>query len=208
MVQYAGVNPDNGNAQYYTVDQNTGDRVVTEDYDDAAQNGRDFLGKQAIPDLTGGFGANVEVGDFSLGMQFAYQVGGYGIDNEYFSLLGATQNVTNFPDYNKTWTVDNPTASLPRVDPLVNTQYRLSDLYLVDLSYLSLSNINLSYTLQKEALKKYNIDNIRFYGTINNAFLLYSARQGYDPRLNSVGSSSAEYGANRTIAFGVNINLN
>jgi TonB-linked SusC/RagA family outer membrane protein len=208
MVQFAGVNPDNGNAQYYTVDQNTGDRVVTEDYDDAAQNGRDFLGKQAIPDLTGGFGANVEVGDFSLGMQFAYQVGGYGIDNEYFNLLGATQNVTNFPDYNKTWTVDNPTAGLPRVDPLVNTQYRLSDLYLVDLSYLSLSNINLSYTLQKEALKKYNIDNIRFYGTINNAFLLYSARQGYDPRLNSVGSSSAEYGANRTIAFGVNINLN
>ncbi len=208
MVKSAGVNAANGNAQYYTIDQTTGDEVVTEDYAEAVTNGRQFLDKQAIPTITGGFGANLQVGDFSLGLQFAYQLGGYGIDNEYFGLLGATQNVTNFADYDKTWTVDNPTGSLPRVDPLVPDQYRLSDLYLVDLSYLSLSNINLSYVLQNEAIKKYHIDSVRLYGTVNNAFLLYSARQGYDPRLNSVGSSSAEYGANRTIAFGININLN
>lgn len=208
MVRFAGVNPDNGNAQYYTIDQTSGNRVVTEDYSEAATNGREFLGKQAIPDLTGGFGINVQYGDFNLSTQFAYQVGGYGVDNEYFGLLGTTQNVTNFPDYDKTWTVDNKTASLPRVDPLAANQYSFSDLYLVDLSYLSLSNINLSYVLSSDVFKKFHIDNVKFYGTINNAFLLYSARQGYDPRLNSVGSSSAEYGANRTIAFGVNINLN
>ncbi|TXE09824.1 SusC/RagA family TonB-linked outer membrane protein [Seonamhaeicola algicola] len=208
MVQSAGVNADNGNAQYYTTDETTGERIITEDYADAVSNGRTFLDKTAIPDITGGFGTNITLGNFSLGLQFAYQVGGYGIDNEYFGLLGATQNVTNFADYNKTWTVDNPTASLPRVDPLSPDQYRISDMWLVDLSYLSLNNINFGYTLQTEALKKYHIENVRFYGTVNNAFLLYRARQGYDPRLNSVGSSSAEYGANRTIAFGVNINLN
>jgi len=208
MVEFAGVNPDNGNAQYYTEDQTTGDRVITEDYSDAAEFGRTFSGKEAIPDVTGGFGLNIEFGDVSLGAQFAYQIGGYGLDSEYFSLLGETTQVVNFPDYDKTWTVDNPTASLPRVDPLVIDQYQFSDLYLVDLSYLSLSNINLSYTLSNESFEKFHINNVRFYGTINNAFLLYSARQGYDPRLNSVGRSSAEYGANRTIAFGVNINLN
>lgn len=207
MVRSAGVNPLNGNAQYFTKDA-TGNTIVTEDYADAAENGREFLNKRAIPTITGGFGTNVEIGNFSLGLQFAYQLGGYGLDNEYFGLYGATQNVTNFADYNKTWTVDNPTASLPRVDPLRPDQYRLSDLYLVDLSYLSLSNINLGYVLKNESLQKYHVNNIRLYGTINNAFLLYSARQGYDPRLNSVGTSSAEYGANRTIAFGVNINLN
>ncbi|TYA69788.1 SusC/RagA family TonB-linked outer membrane protein [Seonamhaeicola marinus] len=208
MVQSAGVNPDNGNAQYYTKDPSTGEKIITEDYATAVREGREFLGKRAIPDVTGGFGTNIQVGNFSLGLQFAYQIGGYGIDNEYFGLLSATQNVTNFPDYNKTWTVDNPTASLPRVDPLSPDQYRLSDLWLVDQSYLSLNNINFGYLLQNDALQKYHIDSIRIYGTVNNAFLLYRARQGYDPRLNSVGSSSAEYGANRTIAFGVNINLN
>ncbi|WP_075342350.1 SusC/RagA family TonB-linked outer membrane protein [Tenacibaculum agarivorans] len=208
MVEFAGVNPDNGNAQYYTIDDASGERVVTEDYSNAAAKGRTFLGKEAIPDVTGGFGLNLEIGDVSLGAQFAYQIGGYGLDSEYFSLLGETRQVINFPDYDKTWTVDNPTASLPRVDPLVDDQYQFSDLYLVDLSYLSLSNINLSYTLNNDAFKKFHVDNVRFYGTINNAFLLYSARQGYDPRLNSIGRSSAEYGANRTIAFGVNINLN
>ena len=207
MVRSAGVNPLNGNAQYFTKDA-SGNSVITEDYADAAANGREFLNKKAIPTITGGFGTNIEIGNFSLGLQFAYQLGGYGLDNEYFGLYGATQNVTNFADYDKTWTVDNPTASLPRVDPLRPDQYRLSDLYLVDLSYLSLSNINLGYVLKNEALQKYHVNNIRLYGTINNAFLLYSARQVYDPRLNSVGTSSAEYGANRTIAFGVNINLN
>jgi TonB-linked SusC/RagA family outer membrane protein len=208
MVKSAGVNPDNGNAQYYTKDLTTGDQIITENYAIAARDGRQFLDKQAIPTITGGFGTSIEVGNFSLGLQFAYQLGGYGIDGEYFGLLGATQNVTNFADYDKTWTVDNPTASLPRVDPLRPDQYRFSDLFLVDLSYLSLSNINLGYLLQNESIKKYHVDSIRFYGTVNNAFLLYSARQGYDPRLNLVGGSAAQYGANRTIAFGVKINLN
>ena len=205
MRKSAGVNAENGNAQWYTKDETSGEDVITEDY---AKADKRFVGKQAIPDVSGGFGAHVQAGDFSLSLQFAYQVGGYGIDNEYYGLLGATRNVTNFADYDKTWTVDNPTASLPRVDPLSSNQYSMSDLRLVDLSYLSLGNINLAYVLKNEALKKYHIDNIRFYGTVNNAFLLYSARQGYDPRMNSVGTSSAEYGANRTIAFGVSINFN
>lgn len=207
MVRSAGVDPANGDALYYTKDA-SGATTTTTDYSDAVENGREFLDKRAIPKVTGGFGTNISVGNFSLGMQFAYQLGGYGIDNEYFSLFDQRNNVKNIADYDKTWTVDNPTASLPRVDPLVGDQYRISDLYLVDLSYLSISNINLGYVLQNEAIKKYHIDSVRFYGTVSNAFLLYSARQGYDPRLNSVGSSSPEYGANRTIAFGLNINLN
>ncbi|MFH4967052.1 SusC/RagA family TonB-linked outer membrane protein [Gaetbulibacter sp. M240] len=207
MVKSAGVNPANGNAQYYTKDSN-GETIITESYADAAANGREFIGKRAIPDVTGGFGTNIQFGNFNLSLQFAYQIGGYGVDGEYFGLLGATQNVTNFPDYNQTWTVDNPTAPLPRVDPLRPDQYRTSDLYLVDLSFLSLNNINLGYTLANETLKKLHIEKLRIYGTVNNGFLLYRARQGYDPRLNSVGSSSSEYGASRTIAFGVNINLN
>tara|TARA_R110001606_G_scaffold263212_1_gene411861 strand:- start:1768 stop:4947 length:3180 start_codon:yes stop_codon:yes gene_type:complete len=205
MRKSAPVNPANGNARWYKVDPATGEDVITEVYSEAD---RYFLDKKAIPAITGGFGTNVQVGNFSLAVQFAYQLGGYGVDNEYYGLLGATTNVTNFADYDKTWTVDNPTASLPRVDPLEPDQYRFTDLYLVDQSYLSISNINVGYLFQNETIKKYNIDSIRLYGTVNNGFLLYSARQGYDPRLNSVGSSSAEFGANRTISMGLNIKLN
>ena len=204
MRKSAGVNPDNGNAQWYKKDPATGEDIITEEY---AEADRYFLDKKAIPAITGGFGASIDVANWSLGLQFAYQLGGYGIDNEYYSLLGATQDITNFPDYNQTWTTDNTTASLPRLDPLMPNQYASSDQRLVDLSYLSLSNITLGYLLEDEALTKYNIKSLKFYGTINNAFLLYSARQGYDPRLNSVGASSAEYGANRTISFGVNVKL-
>lgn len=203
--RFAGVDETNGDPQYYMTDTTTGDLVVTNDFTEAD---RAFVDKKAIPDVFGGFGTNIEFGNFSLGLQFAYQIGGYGLDTEYFGLLGINENVSNIVDYDKTWTVDNPTASLPRVDPLANNQFVTTDLYLVDQSYLSLNNINLGYVLQNEAVKKYHIDSIRLYGTMNNAFLLYSARQGYDPRLSVSGRSAAEYGANRTIAFGVNINLN
>ena len=209
MVRSAGVNADNGNAQYWTSNA-SGESVITEDYSDAADNGRSFLDKEAIPDLFGGFGLNAAYGNFSLGIQFAYQLGGYGIDNQYFRLLSLNNDRTNIPDYDETWTFDNPTASLPRVDPLAQDQYQLSDRWLVDLGYLSISNINLGYTFRGDALAaldKYRIGSVRLYGTINNAFLLASARQGYDPRLNTVGSSSPEYGANRTMALGLNITL-
>lgn len=205
MRKSAPVDPTNGNARWYKKDPTTGEDVITDVFSEAD---RYFLDKKAIPAITGGFGTNVQVGNFSLAVQFAYQLGGYGIDNEFFGLLGATTNVTNFAGYNETWTVDNPTASLPRVDPLAPDQYRVTDMRLIDQSYLSINNINFGYLLQNEATRKYNIESIRFYGTINNGFLLYSARQGYDPRLNSVGASSAEFGANRTISFGVNIKLN
>jgi hypothetical protein len=207
MVKNAGVNPLNGNAQWYAKDA-TGNSIITETYSVAVNTGREFLNKKAIPTATGGFGTNIEIGNFSLAVQFAYQMGGYGIDNEYFALLNANTEVTNFPDYNKTWTFDNPTATLPRMDPLSPFQYSLSDLYLVDLSYLSLSNINLGYVLKTAFMKKSHIESVRIYSTINNAFLLYSARQGYDPRLSSTGATSPEFSANRTIAFGAKINLN
>lgn len=219
LAKFAGVNPNNGNAQYWAKDSNTGEEFVTEIYSEAistittasgiqTEDNRQFSGKSAIPDITGGFGTTIDIGNFSLGLQFAYQLGGYSYDSEYFGLLSATQNITNFPDYDKTWTVNNPTASLPAVDPLRRDQYQSSDLYLVKSDYLGLNNINFSYTLQNDAIKKYHIDNIRFYGIVNNAFLLYSARQGFDPRLSVTGRSAAAYAANRTIAFGVNININ
>jgi hypothetical protein len=207
MVKSAGINSDNGNAQYYTIDD-SGAEVVTEDHAVATENGRTFLGKTAIPDFFGGFGTNVQYGNFSLNLQFSYQVGGYGLDNEYFRLLGIDDEITNIPDYDKTWTLNNQSADLPRVDPLGTDQYKTSDRYLTSLTYLSLNNINLGYTFKNEELKKYNIDSVRLYGTINNALLLYSERQGYDPRLSLIGSSSGEYGINRTMAFGININLN
>ena len=206
MVESAGVNPVNGNAIFMTTDSN-GNRVETEDYSEAATNGRVFLDKSAVPDVTGGFGANFQYGGFNLGVQFAYQIGGYGLDNVYFGLLGLGTEIENVPDYNQTWTVDNTSASLPRVDPLAPNQYRDSDLYLTTLGYLSLANVNFGYTFNDEILDKYNISSIRLYGIVNNASLLYSARQGYDPRLNSLGASSGEYGANRTMSLGVNIKL-
>jgi len=206
MVESAGVNPVNGNAIFMTTDSN-GNRVETEDYSEAATNGRVFLDKSAVPDVTGGFGANFQYGGFNLGVQFAYQIGGYGLDNVYFGLLGLGTEIENVPDYNQTWTVDNTSASLPRVDPLAPNQYRNSDLYLTTLGYLSLANVNFGYTFNDEILDKYNISSIRLYGIVNNASLLYSARQGYDPRLNSLGASSGEYGANRTMSLGVNIKL-
>ena len=59
-VKSAGVNPDNGNAQYFTID-NSGNQVITEDLEEAVRDAKMFLVKTAIPDFFGGFGANLHV---------------------------------------------------------------------------------------------------------------------------------------------------
>ena len=69
--------------------------------------------------------------NFSLGVNFAYQFGGYGVDNTYIGLLSGEAGENLHKDVFKTWTLDNQTATLPLVVP--NN----------DLNYYSTSNIRL-----------------------------------------------------------------
>ena len=202
MREFAGVNPLTGAALFWMDDTATGQRVLTENYNQAKQYKID---KTAIPDFYGGFGFNTTYKGFDLGVNFAYQFGGYGYDSIYMGAMSPSRGENFHTDYSKTWSVDNVGASLPRVeigDP--QNYYATSTLGLVKSDYLSIQNISLGYTLDNKFTSKLGLSSLRLYSLVDNVHL-WSNRQGYDPRLSLTGGSANKYSLLRTVSFGMNV---
>ncbi|CAM1372314.1 SusC/RagA family TonB-linked outer membrane protein [Tenacibaculum xiamenense] len=210
--EFAGVNSANGAAQFYidvldaTTGEPTGERELTENHSEAT---RYFLDKSAIADLYGGFGTNLRYKGWNLGINFAYQIGGYGVDNTYNGLLSGNAGTNYHEDFfTQTWTPDNTSAPLPLVVPNNDLNYyNASSLQLIDASYLSLQNINISYNFNRQLTEKLGIDELKIYGTIDNVYL-WSERQGYDPRLSVTGTNNNNnFSLVRNATIGVNLKL-
>lgn len=208
MREFAGINPDNGESMWYMdeLDPTSGDvigRTTTEEYNDATEY---FIGKTAIPDLYGGFGTFFNFKGISLDVNFAYQLGGYGFDGVYQNSLGTAPDVgQNFhKDVFNSWTPENPNATIPRIDLFDTQNTNTSDFWLVDASYLALQDITLSYDLPSSVFSKLGLSGLRIYASGSNV-ALWSARQGYDPRLSVVGTTSNEYSVMRSMSVGANV---
>lgn len=208
MREFAGVDPETGDATWYMDEMDadgnpTGNRVATSEYNDAQEY---FVGKSAVPDLYGGFATSLTFKGVSLDVGFAYQIGGYGFDGVYQSLLGSAPDVGNnyHRDVFNSWTPENTSASLPRFDLFDTQNDDRSDFWLTDLSYLNLQDITLSYDLPSTLFESIGLGGVRVYGMATNVYL-WSARQGYDPRLSVVGNALNEYSIVRSISGGATI---
>jgi TonB-linked SusC/RagA family outer membrane protein len=207
MREFAGVSEENGDAMWYMdeVDGNgnpTGIRTTTSEYTSATEY---FVGKSAVPDLYGGFTTGLVFKGISFDIHFSYQVGGYGFDGVYQSLLGASPDVGNnyHKDVLNTWTPENKNSNAPRLDFVDTQNDNTSDYWLTDASYLSLQDIYLSYDLPSSIFSQIGISSLRVYASASNVHL-WSKRQGYDPRLSVVGTTTNEYSLMRSVSFGVN----
>ncbi len=211
MREFAGVNPNNGQALFYKDELDsdgnpTGERVLTENYSEADEY---YVGKSALPDWYGGFGTEVNYKNLNFRVNFAFQSGGYGRDTNYTNALNGEPGENYHKDiFSQTWTPENPNAALPMVTP--NDQflsYGTSSMQLIDASYLSLQDISISYTLRDMFQFVDGIDNITLYTSANNV-KLWSKRKGYDPRLSLTGYNDGNsYSLLRSISFGATINF-
>jgi TonB-linked SusC/RagA family outer membrane protein len=206
--EYAGVNPNNGAALFYKDildddDIATGERELTEKWTDADEY---YIGKSALPELYGGFGTNFRYKNLSLGLSFAYQYGGYGRDNTYIDLLSGEAGENLHKDVFNTWTIDNPTATLPLYVPNNDLNYyATSNIRLIESDYLSLQDVNISYNFNDNITKKLGLKAARLYLNANNVHL-WSKRQGYDPRLSFTGlNSDSNFSLVRNITIGLNV---
>jgi len=212
MREYAGVDPESGRAMWYMdiLDEETGNvtgRETTTEWGDAT---RYNTGKDAVPDLFGGINMNFEYKGFDLGIQTAYQLGGYTYDGIYASFMhaGDANSIgTNWHrDIYKRWTPQNTNTDVPIID-----RYRdangASDRFLIDGSYFSLRNIVIGYTLPQRITEGVGIQSLRFYIVGDNVFFT-SKRQGFDPRLyfdGVVTGGDLNYSPIKTISGGINL---
>ena len=215
MRKHAGVNPENGKAQWYSkvLDKNgewTGESVITEVFSDASQY---ELGS-VLPKLYGGFGTSLKAYGFDLSAQFSFQLGGRYYDGTYQALMHTSSSVGTawHKDALKAWTEDNPHSDIPRLDGDTSVGQTAVSNYLISSDYLSINNITLGYTLPEKIISMLKIDGMRIYVAGDNLAVI-SARRGMDPRYSmglgsytsGSGLNSGSYSAMRTITAGVTL---
>ena len=80
-------------------------------------------------------------------------------------------------------------------------------------TYVNIQNISFGYTLPKSINKWTNLNKVRLYTSIQNAFL-FTKYPGYNPEVNYAGNSALSQGMDngaypmtRTISFGINVSF-
>ncbi|MEG0519438.1 MAG: TonB-dependent receptor [Bacteroidales bacterium] len=199
--EYAGVDPENGNALYY-YDQEDGTRGTTNDRNKASY----YYCGSAIPSIYGGYTNTFKFYGFDVSVFLTYQIGGKFYDTNYASLMHTGNRGSHWhKDILNSWSETNPNSDVPRIDyNNPNQSIGSNSRWLTDASYLSLRNITVGYTIPKHILNKIGFQAVRVYASGDNLGLI-SARKGMDPQQSFNGTADFTYIPTRTISFGLNL---
>ena len=207
MVKWGGVNPVNGDAQFYIKNTTTGEYKLKGSADYDSTNSKQYVGT-SIPDLQGGFGTTLSAYNFDLAIQFSYQFGGKFYDSQYANLMHSGDlGRTWHTDIRNRWTPENTTSDIPRLEFANQKVLSLSDRFIVSSDYLSLRNVSLGYTFKQGIVEKLGLTKLRYYLTADNVYL-WSKRKGLDPRTSLAGDNDdAVYSPIRTVSMGLTLNF-
>ncbi|MDR1763158.1 MAG: SusC/RagA family TonB-linked outer membrane protein [Dysgonamonadaceae bacterium] len=203
LPEYAGVNPETGQAQWY-VYADDGTKTTTAKYSEASLV---FVGKSAIPDLTGAFALRAGYKNLSLAVQFLYNIGGYGYDYEYAQQMvdHATVGYVNWnTDIERRWTTPGQITDVPRLTAGYDADAAsVSSRFLTSMSYLSLNNLRVEYDFKLSKFLK--LGKFKVWLSADNLWAK-TARQGYYPTAREAGESDAtQYIGLSTITAGLKI---
>lgn len=155
-----------------------------------------------VPLLTYGLVLNAGYSAFDISMVFA----GQGMVSQY--VLPESGQVGNFYSSwaDNRWSPSNPDGSYPRVDTRasssINGGLYMNNFWLNNASFVRLKNVELGYTLPKEALSKIRISSLRVYASAFNLFTITGVKD-YDPEGNN--GSGQFYPQQRILNLGLNI---
>lgn len=198
MVRYAGVNPANGDALWYTKDGNITNEFSEED--------RVLIeGKSFVAPWQGGFGTNLSWKGLMLSAQFSWMADRWVYNND--RLMDESNGL--YTSYNQSrrllydrWKKPGDVTDIPRhgVTPQFDTHY------LENASFLRLKNLMLSYNIPGKALAKTRFfDGARVFVQGQN-LLTFTGFTGIDPEV-SANIYRAQYPMTRQFTLGVELNF-
>jgi TonB-linked SusC/RagA family outer membrane protein len=201
LYDFAGVNPANGDALWWTEDGELSNK-----FSDA----RRVIAGSPEPKLTGGFNTNISWKGIMLDVNLEYKYGNKVLIEEMhysnsdgFSWLN--NQATTAIDY---WKKPGDIARNPKPladNPTSSSTYR-NTRWMFDGSYLRVKNISLSYTLPKELVKRLNLQNLRIYGSALNLYTFHNVDY-YDPERGVQGAGYGIYPQTKKFVFGLEVSF-
>jgi TonB-dependent starch-binding outer membrane protein SusC len=195
LVNYVGVNPANGEAQYKKLDKST---TETFDLDDRTTQGT------SDPNIFGGFGFSVDYKGIALTTQFTYMLNSVVYNNERANLENPDYYFDNMnADLLKEWQNPGDITNIPSPSSLFEYE---TTRYLENNSFLRLRNVGLSYSLPKKIAETIKLKGIMVY--VNGTNLWVSTKyRGRDPEFPGASITGAQYPALRTAQAGIRVNF-
>lgn len=195
--RYAGVNPANGDALWYTKDGE-----ITTEY---KESDKVMTGKTYDAPWAGGFGTALSWKGLTLSAQFSWMADKWVVNNDRFfeesNGLYTAYNQSKRLLYDR-WKNPGDITDIPRhgVTP------QLDDRFLENASFLRLKNLTLAYNLPQLWLRKSNFfTSARVYLQGQN-LLTFTGFSGLDPEVAS-NVYQAQYPASRQFTLGVELSF-
>ena len=209
LIEFAGVNPDNGSPLFYTNDVDDSGEYIKEVTEDADAANRIPM-KHAEPYVTGGLQNTLRYKWFDLNFLFTYQFGGWSYDTWAQKTEHSGDDLeANIPTYYRnSWKQE---GDITNIEVFIDyPDYPMSDYAtsrrLHSTDFIRLKNLTVGFTLPKTWVKKCGIDSARIYASGNNLWT-WAAHDYYDPEAVSEGTAIWGTPPLKTWTFGININF-
>ena len=179
---------------------------VIDDYDQC------LIGQGDVPKIYYGFGADLQIGDFSIGALFA---GNAKVDrclsgNAIYPFNDGSGISNLYANITDRWSADNPTNQdvfYPRLHHGNNANQnnmKTSTWWQKDVSFLRLKHLTFAYQLPKSLINKTFLNSARIY-LMGTNLLTFSKFKLWDPELNT--NNGTAYPNVRTYSIGVNVSF-
>ena len=199
---------DGGKLPDHAIELKVGDAKYKDLNGDGVIDGDDIsaIGYSKWPQVAGGFTIGFEYKKFDFSTMWAgvARVSRY-LSEHYRVPFGDTRNRTAYTYmFDNHWTPERAqTATTPRLSfNNAASNYRDSDLWLKDGSYLRLRNLQIGYNINGNWLQKAGISNLRLYSTGEN-LLTFDHIKVFDPE--SSDGRNYDYPLLRVVTLGINI---
>lgn len=167
-----------------------------------------------VPDFTYGLNGTMNYKNIDFSMSWQGVQG-----NEIFANILQQAGDFTKPDnkftqlYENAWRGDGTSNTVPRIaQDNANGNYRNSDYYIKDGSFLRLRSLQIGYSLPNTLLETLKISRFRLYVGGQNLLTFDNYEFGLDPEVGATGGSNLENGVDRgrypisrTITMGVNV---
>ena len=192
--QYAGINPENGKADYYAADGSLTQSPVDADMG--------YMGC-ALPPVT--FGLTIHL-DWK-GLDFTL----FGTGAAGHQLMPCVYRVDHMNINALTYFYNESGKSIPKIENMWNSkEFWSSSAVVFNGDFFKIKQIQLGYSLPKQWLKKIFISDLRIYASMDDWFV-FTKYPGFDPETASTGSSTGmgldkgSYPNAKKLMFGVNL---
>ena len=206
LAEWAGVDTETGSPLWYHIDENTGEKVLTDDYSMATKQ---IIGPRE-PVYYGGLNSSLSYKNFSLDMLFSYGWGFYALDycaSRYTQTDGGQSYLNSETSQLDSWTPTNTDAANPiRINGITNGS-QFSTRHAYDGDYFKMKNIKLSYNLPPGLLSKLSVSKCMIFIQCENIFVL-TDMPNFDPeiRVNSY-RYVYDFPSPRTYTGGISLNF-